>query len=130
MVANWKEVGHFKDIPLQPNVSGFEALQTAGMLRLYTARETAGLLGGYALFIVTPDIHYMSSLQATMDVTYLDPAFRGSTAIKFLRWCDEQLMNEGVQVINKHVKASHNHGKIYERDGYELVNLMYSKKLF
>ena len=85
LAANWREVGYFKDILPSPNVAAYERMQEMGILRVFTVRDGTGDLGGYSIFIVVPDINYSTSLQATMNVTYLDPAFRGSGAIKFLR---------------------------------------------
>lgn len=127
---HWLEVAPFQDIPLRPNVTAYAALEAAGILRVFTARDGAGKLYGYGVFLVIPDLNYSTSLQATMSVLYIDPQARGLASIKFIAWCDEQLANEGVQVINQHVKAEHNFGKILERLGYKLINLSYSKKLY
>lgn len=127
---NWREVAPFQDIPLSPNVAAYDALQNASILRVYTARRETGELYGYAIFFVLPDLNYSTSLQATMNVLFVEPQFRGLATVKFLAWCDLQLANEGVQVINQHVKATHNFAKLLERLGYSLINLTFSKKLF
>lgn len=167
--AHWREVAHFQDIPLEPDVARYRANEQAGVIRFYTAREvptgdaslflecshchvlamaagpchlggtcqTCGngtfrfgaTLVGYALYIVNSNPHYASSIQAVQDVIYLDPAVRGGTGYKFIKWCDEQLAAEGVQASYHHVKAAHNFGKLLERQGYELVDLIYAKRL-
>jgi hypothetical protein len=48
---------------------------------------------------------------------------------RFIKWCDEQLRAEGVAVVYHHIKAAHNFGPMLERFGYELVDLIYSRRL-
>lgn len=156
--AHWKEVAHFQDIPLEPDrdVRGvYASSERAGILRVFTAREPlkirtslpvwqflafnentgidrkeiGGRLVGYALYFVRTNPHYASSLQAAQDVIYLDPTARGKTGYKFIAWCDEQLASEGVQVVRHHVKAAHDFGKLLQRQGYEVEDIIYVKRL-
>jgi hypothetical protein len=128
LAAHWYEIAHYPDIPLDVDVNAYEMAEHAGMLRLYTVRDD-GRLMGYAVFFVRPNMHYQGSIQASQDVLYLDPAIRGGTGYRFIRWCDEQLRAHGVQAVYQHVKAKHNFGPILERQGYELVDLIYAKRL-
>lgn len=142
--AHYREIAAYQDIPLEPDVSVYAASEAAGAIRCYTARAHPmykverdgpmervddGVLVGYALFFVRANPHYSSSVQAVQDVVYLHPAVRGGTGYKFIAWCDEQLRAEGVQAVYHHVKAAHNFGRLLERQGYELVDLIYAKRL-
>jgi hypothetical protein len=146
--AHWREIAAFQDIPLEPDFELYAANQKAGMLRCFTARadseyEIAARSGvawgghdsehrplvGYALYFVRPNPHYKSSVQAAQDVIYLDPSVRGGTGYKFIAWCDAQLAAEGVQITYHHIKAKHDFGRLLERQGYELVDLIYAKRL-
>lgn len=90
---------------------------------------TLSWLVGYALFFVRSNPHYKSSVQAVQDVIYLAPGVRGGTGYKFIAWCDAQLAAEGVQAVYQHVKAAHDFGRLLERQGYELVDFIYAKRL-
>lgn len=100
-----------------------------GNLRVYSARSgEKNLLVGYAVFFVRHNMHYADSLQATQDILFVQKEFRGRGG-EFIAWCDYQLKKEGVQAVYQHVKAKHNFGKLLERMGYELVDLIYTKRL-
>ena len=76
------------------------------------------------------NIHYQDSLQALQDVIYVDRELRGNGIGKeFIKWCEEQLRADGVQAIYQHVKNKHNFGPMLETMGYELVDLIYAKRL-
>lgn len=125
--AHWREIAHYQDIPLDPDYASYRALDAAGALRTFCARDE-GALVGYAVFVVRPNMHYRSSLQALQDILYLSPSHRGQ-GLQFIRWCDEQLKTEGVQAVYHHVKVSHNFGPALERIGYQLVDLIYTRRL-
>jgi len=126
--AHWKEIAHYQDIPLDPDVAMYVAAEERGTVRAYSARNECGQLIGYAVFFVKHNPHYQGSLQAVQDIIYLDPDARGR-GLQFINFCDEQLRAEGVQVVYHHVKAVHNFGKALERIGYELVDLIYARRL-
>lgn len=105
-------------------VDGYECSNVA-----HRSELRLGRLVGYALYFVRANPHYKSSVQAVQDVIYLDPSVRGGTGYKFIAWCDAQLASEGVQAVYHHVKAKHDFGKLLERQGYELVDYIYAKRL-
>ena len=127
LLEHWKEIAHYPDIQLEPDEERYFASEAAGVLRVYTARDD-GAIVGYAVFFVNTNAHYKSSLQAMQDIIFIDPKHRGSGG-RFILWCDEQLKAEGVQVVFQHLKSRHNFGKMLERFGYELMDLIYAKRL-
>lgn len=126
--AHWREIAHYSDIPLAPDFDAYRAMVASGALRVFTARDALGLVG-YAVWIVRNAPHYAGSRQAVQDILFLEPAARGLNGIRFLRWCDQALAAEGVQVAHHHVKMAHNWGPILERMGYEAVDVIYSRRL-
>lgn len=140
LVKHWQEIAHYKDIALEPDWEQYLKLEELGLLRVYTAREeseeqtergenyTTEKLRGYAVFLVRHNPHYKSSLQANQDILFVDPEHRGLGG-QFILWCDEQLKAEGVQVVYQHVKAEHNFGRMLERFGYKLVDLIFARRL-
>jgi N-acetylglutamate synthase-like GNAT family acetyltransferase len=58
------------------------------------------------------------------------PEYRSTGAgPDLIRYCDEQLRADGCQAVYHHVKAAHNFGPLLKRMGYELVDLIYAKRL-
>jgi GNAT superfamily N-acetyltransferase len=123
---HYREIAHYQDIPLDPDY-GFYA--DAPHIRMFTVRDEGKLIG-YGLFHVSRNKHYMGSLQAVQDILFILPEYRGTvTGPRLIRYCDEQLRAEGCQVVYQHVKTAHNFGPLLERQGYELVDLIYAKRL-
>lgn len=130
LVAHWEEIATWPDIPLDPDREAYAEADDAGLLRLYTARDAAGLLVGYAAYVVRTHLHYRHSKQAVQDVVYLRPECRrGRIGRQLLEYGDAQLAGEGVQVVYQHVKLTHNFGPLLERLGYEHVENVYARRL-
>lgn len=125
---HYKEISHYHDIPLDPDFEKYEAMENAGAVRTFTARDEEKNIIGYAVFFVRHNLHYKTSFQAYQDILFIHPERRGF-GFKFIKWCDEQLKDEGVQVVYHHVKTAHNFGPVLERMGYECIDLIYGKRL-
>jgi L-amino acid N-acyltransferase YncA len=130
LTLHWREIAHFQDIPLDPDVERYITIESNDALRVFTARLD-GKLVGYACFLLAPHSHYKGSLQAVQDVLYVDPACRCSTiGLRLIRHCNEALALEGVQVVLQHVKDAHPAlGIILERMGFERVETIYAVRL-
>jgi hypothetical protein len=134
LVDHALEIAHFDDIPLSPDKDLYFMMEQKGLARVFTVRRADGehprgaRLIGYAIFFVRHAMHYQTSLQAQEDIIFIAKEERGFGG-RFIAWCDEQLRAEGVQVVYHHVKAAHNWGKVLERQGYELVDLIFAKRL-
>lgn len=129
LFAHWEEIATWSDIPMDPDREAYEAIEDAGLLRLYTARNAQGLVG-YAAYVVRTHLHYRGSVQAVQDVVYLRPEYRqGRIGQKLLEAADADLASEGVQVVFQHVKLAHNFGPLLERLGYEHLENVYARRL-
>lgn len=128
MVNHWREIAPHKDILLEPDFKAYEALEDADTLRVYTARTDENILAGYAVFFVHGHLHHKQSKTAVQDLLYIDPWERGF-GVGFMRWCDEELRAEGVQVVYHSVTGGMNFSPILEKIGYELSSLVYSRRL-
>ena len=129
---HWEEVAVYRDIPLMPDREVYAAMEMAGYLRCYTARaEASGELIGYAVFVVRRALHYITSLQAMSDVVYLAPEHRGGlVGMRMLRYAEEQLRAEGVQVVLHHAKLGHPAlARCLERMGYAPQDVVYGRRL-
>jgi hypothetical protein len=127
---HYQEIAHYHDIPLIPDRANYLKMQELGMLRFFSIRDEERKLEGYAVFLVRPNIHYSTSIQASQDILFLNPAHRkGRIGYRFIQWCDLQLKLEGVQVVYHHVKKAHNFGPMLERLGYEEIDIIYGRRL-
>lgn len=127
--AHWREIAHFQDIELNPDWEFYAAMQEIGRLRFYTARHD-GRLVGYCVFFVSPNRHYKQSLQAAQDILFLHPDYRNAgNGRALILFCDDQLRAEGVQATYQHVKAAHDFGPLLIHCGYQLVDLIYARRL-
>lgn len=126
---HWQEIAQYPDIALSPDFDQYHFLDSCGQLRIFTARVDGELIG-YAIYLLAPALHYSKSLQAKQDVLFLLPEHRKSfTGMRLIAYADESLRKDGVQVVYHHVKAAHNFGPLLERMGYELSDLIYSRRL-
>lgn len=128
LFEHWAEISHYNDIKLDPDIERYYNSERNGVLRVFTARNIEKQIIGYAVFFVNFNAHYKSSLQAIQDIIFIHPKNRGIGG-KFILYCDEQLRSEGVQIVFHHIKAKHNFGKMLERFGYELIDLIYGRRL-
>lgn len=130
---HFKEIAHYQDIALDPAIDQYLAMEKCGALRVFTAREFVDgieMLAGYCIFFIRHNLHYKQSLQASQDIIFIHPAFRNAGfGTKFISFCDEELRKEGVQVVYHHVKTAHNFGPLLERLDYQLVDLIYGRRL-
>lgn len=131
IAAHYREIAHYQDIPLDPDYDVYYKIADAGQLRVFTARkQKSGALVGYCLYFVRSNPHYKTSIQAVQDILFLTPELRGLTlGPALIAYTEARLKEEGVQVAMQHVKAAHNFGKMLERNGWELVDLIYTKRL-
>lgn len=125
---HWNEIAKYKDIPVEPDWAKYYRIEELGNLRVFTVRSGMDLVG-YAVFFLSNNPHYASSFQATQDVLFLRKDQRGFTGAKFIKWCDAQLKMVGVQAVYHHTKKEQNFGPMLERMGYELVDLVYARRL-
>lgn len=126
---HYEEIARYKDIALNPDKDKYVALDNKGFIRFFTIRSEDKLVG-YAIFFIAPHIHYSDVIHAHQDVIFLSKAHRGKLiGMKFVKWCDERLKENGVKWVTQHVKAKHNFGRMLEHVGYELMDLVYSKRL-
>ena len=123
---HWREIAHYQDIELDPD---WEFYENAKTVRVYTCRDEGKLIG-YGVFFIAPNKHYKQSIQAAQDILFLHPDYRGGRiGYRLIRFCDNQLKAEGAQAVYHHVKTAHNWGNLLTHMGYELVDLIYAKRL-
>lgn len=123
---HWREIAYFQDIPLEPDYGGYERAEAANRLRIFTARRD-GALVGYAIFFLG-NLHYKSARIATQDILFLVPECRGFPGYRLIRFSDQQLKAEGVEVTYHHVKVAHDFGPLLVHMGYQAVDTIYARR--
>ena len=128
--AHYLEIAHYQDIPLDPDRERYKALEDGGQLRYFTLRNEVGALVGYCIFVVARHLHYSGSVQAMQDVLFLLPEYRGAYIGKeFISHCDNELRAERIEAVYHHMKAKRSFGPLLESLGYELIDLVYGRRL-
>ena len=126
---HWAEIEHFKDIPLDVDWAAYRAIEAAGKLRIYSARRDGRLIGYTAYFVGHPP-RYRNSLQAAHDVLFIErPERRAKIGHGLIRYSEQLLAQEGVQVIYQSSNVAHPWDALLTRLGYEPVDNLWGKRL-
>lgn len=125
--VNNSETGLFKDREFSPDLETYLKLEELGTYKLFTSR-VEGKVVGYCAYFITPSLHYKGLKQAMQDMTFIVPECRG-LGPRFLKWCEKELMEIGIEVVYYHFNMSNSQIKNLERLGYTLTDITYCKKL-
>lgn len=116
-------------VKLDPMWSEYAALEMMGRFVVFTARED-GKLVGYSAFFINKHIHYASLIAAQNDVLFIHPEFRrGTTALKFIDYCESMLQVLGARKVTYHIKFSLDWRPVLHRRGYSDEEVMCAKLL-
>ena len=113
---------HPELLQLNPDLDRYHLIQAAGGLQIYTARDR-GELVGYVVSILGPHLHYRDTIQAIVDLIYIDPEMRGGTlGYRLLKGALRELRNSGgAELISVHMKVKHPFRSLLSKLGFELV---------
>lgn len=129
MRANFQETGFFRKEDFKPDRQRYFDLSALGILRHFTIRRAA-ILVGYAVFMLTPGhLHFPALRWAMQDVLYVAPEHRGIAAVKFIIWQDDALKDDRIDVVYRHVSAKHDYSRTLIRLGYEKVEEAYARRI-
>lgn len=127
---HYSEVAAFHDIPLQPNYELYKVIEKQKGLRIFTLRGEKGELMGYAVFFVNLHPHFKKSLQARNDLLYVHPSIRGEASIPLLKYCEDELRSEEVDVIWYTSTAKRDLRALFKRLNYDLAECCYAKRIY
>jgi GNAT superfamily N-acetyltransferase len=123
-----QKVALHKGAELDPDWEAFQAAESIGRLRIFTAR-IAGELVGCCAFFMKRNAHYRSSLQAAQQLFVVAPEYRGDPIMAHLiLFADRQLRDDGVQIVY-HRASQLDIGPLLERLGYEVIDTEWGKRL-
>ena len=148
---HWKEIALYQPaIHLDPDENVYRAIESAGGLRIYTARAARDLIG-YAVFFVRTHPHYKTKLWATSDIFWIKPktrrtygwsrcwrtirhalrlASKSGISDRLFEFAEADLRQEGAHVIHITTKVSHPAAGIFLRGrNYRHVEHGFSKIL-
>lgn len=126
---HWDEVGYSRLLGEKKiNVEFYIAMEKAGHLAIFTARNDGALIG-YASYMVFKAIHG-EALCAESDAYFLLPQSRKSfTGYNMLKEAEQMLKLKGVQLISQKVKVDNDCGAIFKRLGYKKEEITYIKRV-
>lgn len=127
---HYKELALNQDtVPLAPQYEVYIEREKQGGLIFVTLRE-AGELIGYFIGFIAPGLHYKTCLTCTMDIFYVHPDRRGGSAgVKLFKFVEAELTRRGVQRWFVGSKCHMDASWLFERLGFERVEVYYSKML-
>lgn len=127
VVRHYDEIAQFKQVQkLDPDWGVYLKAEEAGKLWVMTARRN-GEIVGYIIMLLTFDMHYRKMFRATEDVHFLIPEYRkGLLGYRMLAKTKQAMANKGCKTITFRTKADADHGKLFERLGGVLHDLVYT----
>lgn len=126
---HWAELALNQDkVPLDPQYDIYLARDERGEVLFVTLRE-AGVLVGYFVGFVAPGLHYRTCLTCTMDIFYVHPDKRGRCGLMLFRAVEAEAKRRGVQRWFVGSKCHADASWLFERLGFEKVEVYYSKWL-
>ncbi len=124
---------HYQEIgltyPYDPNIDGILDFAIADKVTLITIRY-GELLVGYALYLIGPFKHSMSTEYASLEAIYILPAFRnGFLAKRVLNFGEEKVKEKGAKFITVASTEKYPIAKLLSFAGYEPLEVLYVKRL-
>ena len=125
---HYEELALNKDkVPLDPQYNIYLERDARGEVVFVTMRD-AGELIGYFVGFVAPGLHYRTCLTCTMDIFYVHPDKRnGTTGVRLFRAVEKELKRRGVQRWFVGSKCHKDASVLFERLGFDRVEVYYSK---
>jgi N-acetylglutamate synthase-like GNAT family acetyltransferase len=125
---HWEETEE-TEIPLNPDKERYLNYDEIGYLRMYTARNEQAKLIGHAGIYLNTSMHTQIKI-ATEDTWFIHKDYRkGSNALRFLRFVEQDLKGLGIQEIYMTAKLTNKSGRIMEARGYTHVANEFKKVL-
>ena len=116
-------------IKLNPDWKEYSKLDTAGILKIFTARDD-GKLVGYFVLIINKSINYQDHYFAVNDVVFVLPDSRaGATGYKLIKYAEDYCRESGVSLMMINTKVHIPFDKLMIGMGFDLIERVYSKFL-
>lgn len=114
-------------VPLDPQYDVYFERERKGELIFVVMRE-AGIIIGYFIGFIAPGLHYKTCLTCTMDIFYICKESRGNGGgAKLFLFVEEELKRRGVERWFVGSKCHKDASYLFEKLGFEKVEIYYSK---
>lgn len=128
LLENHNETGIY-DMPFYPDYDRYLWLDKHGHLAFFVVREKKeSRIVGFALFFLDREIQQQDVTSARQSLNFIQKPHRGA-AYPFLKFCDDILKKQGINSVWRQSTIKRDIGKVYERLGYELVEMSYRRRL-
>jgi hypothetical protein len=126
--AHWEEIARHTDTVniLNPDYARYYHAQSQNRLRIYTVRDDDSLVG-YSIYFLNYNIHYQQSLRAFSDAIYVKPKHRGLASIRLLKYAEQELKADDIEVITIAMKIGHDHPELLNYLGYDDAEILREK---
>lgn len=115
--------------PLNVNWVGFQSLEDAGKLILFTARIEEKLVG-YDLYMLYAHIKYVPTMWAMCDTLAVNPDYRGrGIGTELVKYAEKRLKHMGVDYIVHGYRTDYNVTPLFEKLGFTNTERVYMKVL-
>lgn len=127
---HWELVALNKgSIKLNPDWEQYAALDSSGILKIFTARDNNKLVG-YFILLVNNSLHYKDHVFAVCDIIFVTPeARKGATGYKLLKYAENWCVDNNVSLLNINTKVHMPFDSLLEKTGFKLIERLYSKYL-
>lgn len=120
---------HKEHVPLDPQYDVYLAREREGQL-LFVVLRDAGKMVGYFIGFIAPGLHYKTCLTCQMDIFYVHPDHRGNGGgAQLFTFVEAELKRRAVQRVFVGSKCHKDASWLFERLGYDMVEIYYSKWL-
>lgn len=126
--ANNEETGAVPGVEFSPDKERYFETERLGFIVSFTLR-VAGRLVGYCLMFVSNHLHYPSLIWAVQDTLFVSKEHRGLSAVKFIKWVDEQLKGMSINVVIRQVSSKLDYSRTLERMGYGAIETGFIRRL-
>lgn len=130
LLAHWQELNNDPGSELLSNEALYRQAEANNGLLILTARDE-GKLVGYSAIFVHQGLHNAAQKQATQDVFYVVPEYRGGmTGTRLIHLAEETLRVESVELVYNHCNMKNPLlGRLLEALGYKPVSVIYQRRL-
>lgn len=118
-----------EEVEYAPDWERYDRLDKLGHLSIVTLREK-GIIVGYCVTHVMPELHYKTTLTATMDILWIAPEYRENMgSLRLMREVHKELKRRGVKRVYMGSKLHKDISKLFRALGYTPMELWFSKML-
>ena len=128
LVDHYQEIAMYRDkIAYAPDWKRYEELDKSGILKLVTVRDD-GVLVGYYLFMVLPNLHYCEDLYAVNDIVLIKKEYRkGKVGVGLFKYVEDWCKELGVSVMTMHMKTFLPFDSLCEGLEWDYAERLYTK---